>query len=803
MNQNLIKGLLCMAVAGTLGACSDGFGTGFDSADAKGKITLIASLDCSLQNSASRAEYNEVTADDLSLRLIAPDGSSQSWDRVSDFPTNQLFNVGTYTLEAFYGDEATEGFEAPYFFGSAQFKVEENETTPVSIKAVLNNALLDVDYTDNFKNYMADWSAEVHSAGGSYFEYVSTETKPIYTRAGEVEVNVDFTKPNGKQAKLTAASFTAEPQHFYHVKIDVSNTDGSGDAFLNVTFDDGVTEQTVDIDISDDVMNAPAPVVTPVGFTPGTPIELVAGVVPDDALGFEVIANGGLKDITLTTQSATLLEQGWPAEVNLIGSDLSALTDFGFEAIGVTKPDKMAVITLTKVLSHINYIAGVDNTTEFALQVRDKYGKVSDAVAITIVTAPLSLDLANGSYYAGDDYVEFTLSYNGNNPSEDVTVQYQNSRGTWSTLAPVYEGVSKGVYSATAKITPSNSDINLQASVKADASLKASLTIQAKPQLVADSKAAPNAFTTFAYIPVVVAGPSADSDMLAQLMNGSKVYVSADGSDFVEKSAEADVNNSLLKISGLENGVNYSVKIVNPSKTVETSPVFSVVTETAAQLPNDMGKLESLDGWGTNNTMTTSSGNLLGSATSKLEGTTSVNNNNAFSGKGALVRTVGWGSENSSLSTRSCQYRDPGLLHLGDERRSRPNSDANGPVNTDDLNCGIAFSSRPASVTFQYKYTAKNSSDKGQALVQVFDSANNLIAESMADLPAQSSFSAVTLNLSDQYDFKSAKASKIYIRFLSTSNSSFLDFNSTNFSSNLISGHVGSQLYIDEVVLNY
>lgn len=812
MKQILFKGMLCITAAAALGACTDGIGLGFDQDGATGTISLTTSVDCSLENSRSRAEYGEVTTNDLSLRLTSVDGSyTHSWDHVSDFDPNQLFPVGTYTLKAYYGDEATEGFGSPYFYGSTTFKVEENETTPVSLDASLANALLDIKYTENFISFMTDYSAEVHSAGGSYFDYGKEETRPIYTRAGKVEVNVNFTKPNGKSAKLLASEFDAEPRHFYHVTVDVTN-DGSADATLVVLFDDGLEEESHDIDISDDVMNAPAPTVTLTGLEEGTEvIELVAGVAPDYNVGFDVIAYGGLKTLNLTTKSESLLAQGWPDEINLIGKDLSALTSLGFESKGLGKPDKMAVINFSEVIKHITYVDGGENITEFTLLARDSYGKTSEPLTLSIKTTPLSLTLDEGEYYLGENIITFTLSYNGNNPVEDVTVTYKNSRGTWSKLNADYvESETKGTYKATASITPTNNDITLRA--VADGTPTVELVISPKPRVVVDTQGTVNAFGSFAFIPVTT---GADESGFAEMAKTAKIYVSTDGEEYTEAAATtALIDNKYLKVEGLTPGVTNYIKIVNEGQKIEHAGATAIVTETPIALTNgDMESWSSVNrevaggllnltkasvdiyscaGWATLNDLTTSK-LVYNTDYSALSST--LSDANGHEGKCALIRSVGFGCTGTTGNSSNATDFSQGELFLG--------TYSNSPI------YGMEFTSRPTSLLFWYKYVPKNPNDKGYVEIKVLDANNNIISEQFADLEESSEFTERTLTL--DYNLNSKKAKYLQITFRSTNaGNTYLNINDIPkitrrvlLTDTLSDYYVGSQLYVDDIVLNY
>ena len=177
MKKTLIQGVICVGAVMGLAACSDSNEPGI--ANGAGRIALTMNVDNSVSSSReSRAEASDVTADNLALKLTSSDGSfSKTWSSIADFDKEESFSVGTYTLEAYYGDETSEGFEAPYFHGSAQVKVQENQTTPVALTAALANAMVSITYTEQFREYMADWSAEVHSAGGTYTFYAKDEAR--------------------------------------------------------------------------------------------------------------------------------------------------------------------------------------------------------------------------------------------------------------------------------------------------------------------------------------------------------------------------------------------------------------------------------------------------------------------------------------------------------------------------------------------------------------------------------------------------------------------------------------------------
>ena len=148
------------------------------------------------------------------------------------------------------------------------------------------------------------------------------------------------------------------------------------------------------------------------------------------------------------------------------------------------------------------------------------------------------------------------------------------------------------------------------------------------------------------------------------------------------------------------------------------------------------------------------------------------------------------------------------MLHLGSSRSVRPAGFGGrpGPLTTDDLDCGIAFASRPSGLTFHYKYNAKNQADHGEVEILVMDAEGNILSNARQDLDSRDQYEEVTLPLS--YARGSSKAGKIYVRFLSTNVSNALEkdaawLNGPGFMNLSRGEYSGSTLFVDEITLNY
>lgn len=99
-----IFGVLAVSAALTLslaGCSGEEKGT-----SSTGRISPFVSLQPeALTSSVSRAGSEpNIAASDLSLKLVSEDGSiNRTFSSVNDFPTDEKFKVGRYTLSAYYG----------------------------------------------------------------------------------------------------------------------------------------------------------------------------------------------------------------------------------------------------------------------------------------------------------------------------------------------------------------------------------------------------------------------------------------------------------------------------------------------------------------------------------------------------------------------------------------------------------------------------------------------------------------------------------------------------------------------------
>lgn len=832
MKKQFLIGLIGAAgglgLASSMVSCDDYRPT----SDMDGKLLVSVDLDKDVVASASnkqatpssRAEAQSVSASDLSLRLTSESGSyAREWATAAEFTDPVTVPVGKYTLEAYYGAIDTEGFEKPYYYGSSTLTVEENRTTPASVTASLANSMVRVEMSDMFRDYFASYSLTLRSELGNEIAYPDGETRSVYLKPGQVTASITITKQNGTTATLEPKSFTAEARHSYLLKFDI-NSGEAGDGFLVLTYDDMTAMEDVVIDLSDAILNAPAPRLSAEGFADGDSWTVMQGQKSEKDAKVTAIAQAGIDGLVLTTSSAYLESLGWPAEIDLVNGDASAIAlmkGLGLQLIGATRPEKMALVDFTDLLSNIAYIEGGNNLSTFSLQVRDKNSRVAEApigFSVEAVTTTLTV-VAHDPIYEWDTTLAFDVETNATDLS-GLVLQAKNDRNTWDNC-PISscEVVSRlgNTYHIVATVPSSDTDLTLRLTL---GTLNVDFTVAHEPSPYSLEAVANGVYGWQAALDLKYKAGATGAKRRSAASRSAEVPTNVtfelstdNGQNWNAATATSLATNRFL-LKGLTAGTTYQVRATCDGL---LSTVYTFTTEIGEQLENsDMETWYSESGsdnwarwypwasgasshaWDTMNLLSTSfSGTRDYTAYCNFSGTRETSD--AHTGnKAAVIETVGWGANAAQAWWTDSKNITVGQLYLGSYNASNQS-----PA------YGITYTARPKNVEFWYKYRAKNSADFGKAFVKVLDANGVVLAEKEMNLTAIDNYTKATLELADLYVVPGNAAATIQIGFLSSgydgvesqNNSDWLDRPPF---ANLSDGRfTGSSLYVDDIKLNY
>lgn len=182
-----------------------------------------------------------------------------------DFNTN-------YTLTAEYGEDVAYGYDKLYVKGSQTFSVPQGDTKEVSILCKPANAKLILKYAglsdnDAFEEYFQDCQVSIKT---QYMDKAFTMAKAdagkeLYLKTGDTgtDVTLSFTITDlegetvtiEKEDFETTKTITLKPGVAYTLTIKPNQIDVDGGKLgMDITVDDGVTEDDVTITVPGDFM---------------------------------------------------------------------------------------------------------------------------------------------------------------------------------------------------------------------------------------------------------------------------------------------------------------------------------------------------------------------------------------------------------------------------------------------------------------------------------------------------------------------------------------------------------------------
>ncbi len=599
LQKNTIWGIVLSVGFGlSLSSCHDE-SAGRRFSDKKGGISPQVELSTAVITSKPQAEGRAIhlATRDLALKLTSADGSfSKTWESVEYFDPTEEFSIGDYTLEAYYGDPEEEGIDLPAYYGSTTFTVIENQSTDVTLTATMINSMISVEYSDQFKDYMSTWNAELHTSTGKTINYGMEQTDPVYVKPGTVSLDLSFTNQSGKNATLRINDFTAKPRYHYHIKVDLENE--AGGSSIQVSFDQNLNKKEVKIDLSDELFNAAAPTIEGSNIENGGLYTYIDGDAPA-RIDLTVIAKGGVDFVRLETNSVPLAEKGWNPVMEL-GKDVdeamqNSLAALGFDVRGLFgKKAKLAALDFTDVAPHLFVNLNDESndkedyhTATFTVKAYDVRGlSHEEPFTFTMKMLPLVLNITDAKpLKVAATELEVDAEYNGDDLEKKVTFEIKdNDHGTWSPVEITDVQKTGDKYHVKLAIPASTGKLNVRAHAtyhvnKTKYSNEVTATRNGIPEFTVS---VPENDVWAKKANVVISSTEVDPELLA---NGATFYVSTDNGIHYTEAEHSTPEGTIATLVNLASGTNYKVKVGFGSEAIASTPV-SFTTETELGVPN-------------------------------------------------------------------------------------------------------------------------------------------------------------------------------------------------------------------------
>ena len=773
---------------------------------------------------------------DFSFSIFKGETLRGEWATLAEFLADDeltLRSGNNYVAKASYGDVNNEGFELPYYEGNQPFVIKRGQTTTVEVTCYLANAKLSIVYTDEFKDYFSEYTAEVTTSLGNTVNYVSDETRYAYFKPGEVQVRVKVKKKEGYSQEVTlkvGEDYALEARHAYILTLDLD----AGTPSINISFSDDIPNQEpVKITVSDEALSAPAPYFTANGFNDDQPIDVVEGKSAEASEVYAYLnAAGGIAHCYLTTHSFSLIEQGWPETVDLTSvsaESLSAMQKLGFQMAGLgDKKDKIAKIDFTNVVPFLEY---TEEGTEhlFELRATDKLSKENVEPLKFRVSSKDNLFAvsAGQSVLYGTTKMKANLTLDG----DPAKVTYWLKKGE----------TEQQVVPSSIKSNGTSHDLLF----KFDESQYADIQMEAR--YLRRKGTLNSAMGDPVVLSLQYPGDVWTKQATLQLkgnVDGWNFLCSQkdnDGNDGVWNAINCPLSGSTISLTNLIPATGYTYQFTKKDEEgdiVGASNQLSIETEAELQIPNSdfetwsekfvwkgTGKPGSIDiytfypyedsdldpWWSTQNDLTTAKAGIYSYYYVAYPGTTYVNSSWSASTRmklstspingsySAEIATIGWG-EGSTCTTGlpwgglSCNKKTSSTLYIGKY-----------DISTGEVH-GHTFASRPTQMTFNYRFYSYNGEAASASIQIEHREGDNIVnlGNGYMNLSTTNTDKA-TLNIS--YSNEELQPTHISIVFLSSTSSSpaIKEYSGeiNTWSGNADTRGIGNALVIDDVHLEY
>lgn len=269
----------------------------------EGGFQITLSDEATVTTKSTPAELGEPTTDKFKLKIVNEATNNAAYDGAYKSGTIPAA-AGTYTITATFGDNPVLALDDPYYKGDTTgVKVEEGQTTSITLNCKVANALATIFYADTakFDEMYSSYGVEVKvnnssvtiGNGSKKSAYYQAGSKPTFTFKGILKGNnKEVSKVLENDLLSSASTFEARQ----HCKLTLSlETTASG---LVPTISKAEAT-TVTINETIPMEWLPAPKVSSTGFDENKTLTIYETVAPEAAsIDFEVAQP--LQDLSFT-----------------------------------------------------------------------------------------------------------------------------------------------------------------------------------------------------------------------------------------------------------------------------------------------------------------------------------------------------------------------------------------------------------------------------------------------------------------------------------------------------------------------
>ena len=204
-----------------------------------------------------------VDVNDFNIQIIDSTGTVvRSFDSYREYQDADelLLKEGLYTVRATWGKLYEAAFDAPYFVGDTVCRIEPGVVSSIKTDCSLQNAKVNIDYTEDFLKVFKDDYAAIVTNGVGALTLDKKEQRVAYFRSNNnIHLTINATTVKGLDVISKHKIEEARPNALYNVVLGI---DMSVDSVIDQVLKPGIT---VDITMHDrdTVIDIEAPALPP------------------------------------------------------------------------------------------------------------------------------------------------------------------------------------------------------------------------------------------------------------------------------------------------------------------------------------------------------------------------------------------------------------------------------------------------------------------------------------------------------------------------------------------------------------
>lgn len=343
-----------------------------------GVLSLALQVDSDVETTALKSDdsstIEDIELDDFIIQVLK-DGATYTWYNYDEMPDSINLIAGEYTIKASYGTNPAIAFSSPYYEGKEDVEIIQTQHTDVDITCTLANAMMSIDFTENFEKVYTDYNLIISNkywTSDDYFLFTKGETRDVYLAVADIELTLILRRYDDELFTYSLPDITdVEARNHYNVTFDVDYEDS---APISVTIDETTNDIVDSYEVSDSWLTKSVPLIT--GTKPsGTELLSIFEFPTIGSYQVLVSSDVELTTLTIASDSPDFTSAVGGSSVDLVGVEdaaTTALSDLGINYSGAIGLTTSAAIRFTEMLETLS----VGKHT-FTVSASDVYGQSS------------------------------------------------------------------------------------------------------------------------------------------------------------------------------------------------------------------------------------------------------------------------------------------------------------------------------------------------------------------------------------------------------------------------------------------